>query len=98
LTNRREHAQRSEKWTELAPSRRRGDYNNRPDSGGFRRSLGPGCLRRRDDNNFVDYDDFNDKSDGLQLLRRSGRDGAEPLRMGGERELPVGVKSPFVRT
>ena len=39
----------------LATGRRRGDYNNRPDSGGFRRSLGPGCFRRRDDNNVV-YD------------------------------------------
>jgi hypothetical protein len=47
----------------LAPSRRRGDYNNRPDSGGFRRSLGPGCLRRRDDNNFVDYDDYDGSND-----------------------------------
>jgi hypothetical protein len=64
LTNRREHAQRSEKWMALAASRRRGDNNNRPDSGGFRRSLGPGCLRRRDDNDFVDYDnDFVDYND-----------------------------------
>jgi hypothetical protein len=44
----------------LAPSRRRGDNNNRPDSGGSRRSLGPGCICRGDDNNFVDYDDCND--------------------------------------
>jgi hypothetical protein len=58
LTNRREHVKRSEKWMALAPSRRRGD--NRPDSGGSRRSLGPGCICRGDDNNFVDYDDCND--------------------------------------
>jgi hypothetical protein len=47
----------------LAPSRCRGDYNNRPDSGGFRRSLGPGCLRRRDDNDFIDHYDFNHDND-----------------------------------
>jgi hypothetical protein len=47
-----------------AIGRCRGDYDNRPDSGGFRRSLGPGCLRRRDDNDFVDYDnDFVDYND-----------------------------------
>jgi hypothetical protein len=50
-----------------APGRRRGDCNNRPDSGGFRRSLGPGCFRRRDDNNFVDHDDFNDNYESDQL-------------------------------
>jgi hypothetical protein len=60
-----------------AIGRCRGDYDNRPDSGGFRRSLGPGCFRRRHDNdnyvdnNFVDYDDFTDnyESDRLQLRR-----------------------------
>jgi hypothetical protein len=46
-----------------AHGRRRGDDNNRPDSGGFRRSLGPGCFRRGHDNNFVHYDDFNHNYD-----------------------------------
>ncbi len=54
-----------------ALGRCRGDYGNRPDSGGFRRSLGPGRFRRRhdndnyvDNNNDVDYDHVTDNYEG----------------------------------